>query len=94
MVRIQRFSVFWPVLAMLLVAAADVALLLTFSSSTVPNLLSFGIALDFMVILPLLYFWFRVRRADSLKRAVFVHSIAAVLAGYAAISLFVPPVGA
>ncbi|WP_019422673.1 hypothetical protein [Paenibacillus sp. OSY-SE] len=93
MIRIQRFSVFWPILAMLLVAAADVALLLTFSSSTVPNLLSFGIALDFMVILPLLYFWFRVRRADSLKRAAFVRSLAAGLAGYAAMSLFVPPVG-
>ncbi|MCM3338247.1 hypothetical protein M3650_06250 [Paenibacillus sp. MER TA 81-3] len=49
MIRIQRFPVFWPVLAMLLVAAADVALLLTFSSSTIPNLLSFGVALDFII---------------------------------------------
>ncbi|MFW5434195.1 hypothetical protein [Paenibacillus apiarius] len=93
MVRIHRFSVPWPVLVMMLVAAADVSMLLTFSSATVPDLLSFGVALDFMIILPLLYFWFRVRRADSLKRAAFVRSLAAGLAGYAAMSLFVPPVG-
>ncbi|WP_240927302.1 hypothetical protein [Paenibacillus thiaminolyticus] len=86
MVRMSRNSISWPFVILLLVAAADISMLLTSPSPP----LSLGVALDFMVVLPLLVFWLCMRRMSNQKLAAFARALATALAGYAAARLFVP----
>lgn len=88
MVRIARNSISWPFLILLLVVAADISMLFTFPSP--PSLLSLGVALDFMLVAPLLVFWLGLRRTGNGRLVAFARALAAVLAGYAAARLFVP----
>ncbi|WP_040731743.1 hypothetical protein [Paenibacillus dendritiformis] len=92
MVRMSRNSISWPFLILLLVAAADISMLLT--SPSPPPLVSMGVALDFMIVLPLLVFWLCMRRMNNAKLAAFARALATALAGYAAARLFVPIHGA
>ncbi|MBG9792328.1 hypothetical protein ABD76_07385 [Paenibacillus dendritiformis] len=80
MVRTSRNSISWPFVILLLVVAADISMLLTF-----------GVALDFMVVGPLLVFWVGLRRISNGKLAAFARALAAVLAGYAAVRLLKQP---
>lgn len=92
MVRMSRNSISWPFLILILVAAADISMLLT--SPSPPPLVSMGVALDFMIVLPLLVFWICMRRMSNAKLAAFARALAVALAGYAAARLFVPIHGA
>lgn len=92
MVRMSRNSISWPFVILLLVAAADISMLLT--SPPPPSLVSLGVALDFMLVLPLLVFWLCMRRMSNRKLAAFARALATALAGYVAARLFVPIHGA
>ncbi|WP_374019538.1 hypothetical protein ABU162_07610 [Paenibacillus thiaminolyticus] len=73
MLRMSRNSISWPFVILLLVAAGDISMLLTSPSPP----LSLGVALDFMVVLPLLVFWLCMRRMSDRKLAAFARALGA-----------------
>lgn len=88
MVRLNRNSISWPLAFLLLIAASDITMMLTAQSH--PSLVSMGVALDFMIVLPLLVFWMGMRRKSIKRPATIALALTTALAGYLTAQWFVP----